>query len=397
MIQFRTKYTEWNDMPKQLKQYKTRYVYNALYNDDRRSRVETYPIETSSIHLIMEQLKQLIEAKDLIALKNMLNADFIHPEVVEFKTETSQHNEVWEYTDVSLPLSTLYPFGMGLSDMSFAVKMQNEHTYAPKKLISYQSDSYEYEMHDVQPVLEVLVSLEHFKTIYELAREDNDVLNVILSSLSNKDFSGSNLSEFDLSNADFSSSDLSRAALGLINGADFTQANLMDAVVSKEALSTAKTYVGAKLPAGYGRFWTEETKESVLEKIQELRLAAAKYKKMDPTASEKAIELADILREMIQKPDVKYHEQFQRNFLKTLRSYDVHFQHAPLIQAIIGSLALFLLSAGIGYAIAWGVRAYATENKDLLFFNQTSIETKIRDAEKIMTHYSPCLSMATTP
>lgn len=375
------------DMPIQQKLYKVRESYSSLYNGVVGGRDEVYKVEISSINSVVEKLKQFIREDNLSALTDLLNSEFVHSESVDHKTVSSRHNEAWEYGDCSPPLGGRMPWNHDLGDMSFGERMQYQHHYIPKKLISYQSDTTMYDVHNVQPVLEVLISSQNFKDIYELAcQQRNGSLEVILVSMSNKDFTGADLSAFDLSNADFNHSDLSQVKLGKIDEADFTNANLTTTFMTKKLLYTAKTYQDAKLPAGYWRFWTEETKLSLIRKIEELRLAAGEYKDSDPIAHNKANELAQALDKMINSPNAKYHEQFQRDFLIKLRSYDEHFAHAPLIKAVIGSIALFILSAGIGYIIALGIRAYTTQNRQMLFFNQTAVETKITNIEKIITN-----------
>ena len=366
--------------------YMTHWSYSNLYNGISGGRDERYTVKTSSIESIMDELKKYITTADLSNLHALLNADFVHPDEVERKTESSRHNEVWNYSNYQ-PLSWGYTPGYHLTEMSFGQRMHYQSYHAPKTLVSYQADTYIYQIHNVQPVLEVLVLNHRFKEIYDLAcQQGNGSLEAILANMSHKSFVGADLSEFDLSNADVGDSDLSDVTLGIIKDADFTKSNLKTAKLSKEQLCTAKTYQEAQLPAGFRPFWTDETVSALDRKIIELQFAAKKYEKSNPFAYKKANELAGILEQMLDEPGAKYNDAFQEHFLTTLRSYDTHFTHAPLIQAVIASLALFIISAGVGYVAALTIRAYTTQNKGFLFFNQTAIEAKIEDIKEASSH-----------
>jgi uncharacterized protein YjbI with pentapeptide repeats len=288
-----------NNMPIRQEKYMTHWHYSNLYNGISAGKDERYTVKTSSIESIMDELKKYIATADLSNLHALLNADFVYPDVVEHKKESSRHNEVWIHDNYQ-PLSWIYTPGYHLTEMSFGQRMHYQSNHAPKTLVSYQADTYSYQIHNVQPVLELLVSNNRFKEVYDLAcQQGNGSLEAILANMSHKSFVGADLSGFDLSNADFSCSDLSNVALGKINNADFTKANLKTTKLTKEQICTAKTYQKAQLPAGFRPFWTDETISALDRKIIELQFAAKKYEKSNALAYEKATELAGILEQML--------------------------------------------------------------------------------------------------
>lgn len=375
-------------MPVRQEKYKTHHSYASLYNGQHGGNNYDYTVTVSNLEDILEQLEQSITSTKLEELKQLLNADFVHPEVIERTTESSRHNEVWQDSNYQ-PSSWGHVPSYALSDMHFR---QGDHYTAhfngfsvDRKLVSYQADTYFYEIHAVQPVLEVLVLNNRFKAIYDLACEKNNgSLDVILENMSEKSFVGADLSDLNLSNANFTASDLSGATLGIIDNADLTKTNLKTTNISKQQLYTAKTYLDAQLPEGFRPFWTDATITALDRKIIELRDAAKQYEKSNALAFNKANELAGILEQMLDDSDAKYNEAFQEQFLQTMRNYDKHFTHAPLIQAVVASMALFIVSLGVGYLAAWALRARDTGNKQLLFFNQTAIEEKMEEMDKII-------------
>lgn len=350
-------------MPIQEKKYQTRHKYFALYHSGPREKTDEYAVKISLIEATMEQLKSYILNNELVEIRKLLNDDFVHPQRIRQEKTYSRHNERWVNND-------LPPYN------------------ATRKLVSYQENTCYYDVHSVQPVLEVLVSQNYFKEIYELAlQKNNGTLETILACMSNKSFIKANFSAFDLSGADLSGSDLSGAQFGVIDDANLTGATISESI-TKEQLYTVKTYEKATLPKDYCPFWTDETKILVKEKLNELLTSAVEYKNSDPHAHKKALELASSLKNMIDAPNAKYHEGFQRDFLNKINDYAPNFEHAPLLQAWVGSMVLFFVTLGVGYLAAFGVRAYNTGNYSPFFFNQTKIEQHVEAIKTIVNEPS---------
>lgn len=374
-------------MPIQQKEYLVHHGYASLYSGVHEGNDFYYETPIVSIETIIQQLKRYILNQELEQIQNLLNSDFIHAAVVDSRIQSDRHNEVWQYENYQPPYWQPKPSNYHLTEMSFGQTIIYPDLI-PRKLISYQSDTYYYNIHNVQPVLEVLISQNHFQAIYEMAlNQKNSSLDAILACMSHKSFINADFSSFDLSGADLTCSNLSGAQFGTINQTNLTGATISESL-TKEQLYTVKTYQEAILPKGYRPFWTNETKTLVQTKLHELSFAANQYETSHLHAYKKAHELANALQQMLDAPDAKYHEQFQDEFLDKINEYTPHFKHAPLLQAWVASITLFLVTAGIGYLAALGVRAYNTGNYSPFFFNQTKIEQSVNAIKDVINESS---------
>lgn len=238
----------------------------------------------------------------------------------------------------------------------------------------YEETIKHYEVHYVRPVIEFLILLgkgnnKIFKELVSLARnKNNGTLEVIYNSLAGKDLSFANFSGLDLTDANFKDTDLTYAQFD-----------------SKEQLYQAKTYLNAKLPSGYWRFWSEQTKDHVIDQLSILNATASKLPDQKQNLRDATINLVETLKQSIEDSNGKYHEKFQRNFLETLHS--LNLSHYPSLKTIVENLILFIITGGIGYCFAASIHYQKTGR--FLFFNQTPIEKEIEAIDQYV-HERSC-------
>lgn len=309
----------------------------------------------SKIDPLVEQLENLLDQNNSDGIASLLNSDFILQKVRK-------------------------------------IEENGIHTDRPSEV---QGHYYTYQICLVRPNIEQLI-LKHneafrrllFKAeVLDIKYQNNinkGLRNAIVQQLKDLDLEDIDLGGLNLANADLSRSKFKNVRF---TNSTFTDAvcinsDLLETNISKKQISDCKTYLDAKLSIDFWPYWTETTKNNVLNGLTNLKKYGNKLIAKGIDRGTEAVKLADQLIESINDPSTKYNEAFQRKFLKELHSKDKLFENHRGYKRIIANITLCVVSGFIGYLVAGLINIKLTGN--FTFFSKTTSREKVESIDSVL-------------
>lgn len=298
----------------------------------------------------LAELEEYVRNNDLCALKNALQEEFVHEEVI--RRETVERLNTFP--------KQKYHF--------YRIEGQQHIIKDPNSGCGVYRASV-YEFHMTESNLETLYFRNHglYQKLLKMASPE--------CAVALRDFSNLDLSMQDFAMKD--TMDLNFSGCILLNVTNLSQ----------DQLDQASTYESAQLPEPYIPFWSCEKKQGVLASLEKLEQYAKQLKSLnDLDAHEKADKLRRLASELKSRINntSKYNGDFQKKFLQTLHSQDsiLTKRRYHSAKTIIINTSLFILGLGVGYLAAGLIHKAATNR--FLFYSRSETKSRLDETEKFV-------------